>query len=124
MRYGYHHSRVGKEGLSNDRGRSLSCDAGGGPAKARSGRCPVGPRGCWTTGNAKRGPGNYERPRSPVHLEGCRLATRLGWVEESAEAGGILGLREPRSASAGVETLDWSQTDNPGLPLRSNRVLD
>src|ERR1700722_13380895 len=68
--------------------------------------------------------GNHERPRSPVHLDRCRLAGGLGWGEGSAQAEGILGLREPRPASAGVEPLDRSQADNPGLPLRSNQVLD
>ena len=42
--------------------------------------------GAGRLGTPGRGPGNHERPRSPVHLEGCRLAGGLGWGEGSAQA--------------------------------------
>ena len=41
-----------EEGLSNDRGRSLCRDAGGSPAKARSG---------WTSSGSRGMPDNWER---------------------------------------------------------------
>ena len=47
----------------------------------------------------------------------------LAGVKEALRPGGYWPSRAA-TRGAGVEALDRSQADNPGLPLRSNRVLD
>ena len=41
----------------------------------------------------------------------------LAGVKEALRLGGILGLRDPRPASARVGTLDRPQAHHPGFPL-------
>ena len=80
--------------------------------------------GAGQLGNAGRGPGIMSGHVAQFILKDAEWLETLAGLSEALRPGGYLAFESRDPRARGVGTLDRPQADNPGLPLRSNRVLD